>query len=81
LPFGNYLRAYNAAYCGPRGFRAGAGGSVMRNEYPAFIVNAQAFTMNALPLVRAPGIAAESPQDLHVQIRGLGAESPVFWGA
>jgi hypothetical protein len=24
----------------------------------------------------APGIAAESPQDLHRQIRGLGAESP-----
>jgi hypothetical protein len=32
----------------------------------------------ALPLVRAQGIAAESPQDLHWQIRGLGAESPVF---
>jgi hypothetical protein len=30
------------------------------------------------PLVRARGIAAESPQDLHKQIRGLGAESPVF---
>jgi hypothetical protein len=28
-------------------------------------------------LVRAQGIAAESPQDLHGQIRGLGAESPV----
>jgi hypothetical protein len=28
--------------------------------------------------VRAQGIAAESPQDLHKQIRGLGAESPVF---
>jgi hypothetical protein len=27
---------------------------------------------------RAQGIAAESPQDLHRQIRGLGAESPVF---
>jgi hypothetical protein len=26
----------------------------------------------------AQGIAAESPQDLHGQIRGLGAESPVF---
>jgi hypothetical protein len=26
------------------------------------------------------GIAAESPQDLHWQIRGLGAESPVFLG-
>jgi hypothetical protein len=25
----------------------------------------------------APGIVAESPQDLHKQIRGLGAESPV----
>jgi hypothetical protein len=25
---------------------------------------------------RAPGIVAESPQDLHWQIRGLGAESP-----
>jgi hypothetical protein len=25
----------------------------------------------------APGIAAESPQDLHWQIRGLAAESPV----
>jgi hypothetical protein len=24
------------------------------------------------------GIVAESPQDLHWQIRGLGAESPVF---
>jgi hypothetical protein len=24
------------------------------------------------------GIAAESPQDLHEQIRGLAAESPVF---
>jgi hypothetical protein len=32
----------------------------------------------ALPLVRAQGIEAESPQDLHEQIRGLGAESPVF---
>jgi hypothetical protein len=31
-----------------------------------------------LPLVRAQGIAAESPQDLRWQIRGLGAESPVF---
>jgi hypothetical protein len=31
-----------------------------------------------LPLVRARGIGAESPQDLHWQIRGLGAESPVF---
>jgi hypothetical protein len=29
----------------------------------------------------AQGIAAESPQDLHGQIRGLGAESPVFLGA
>jgi hypothetical protein len=27
---------------------------------------------------RAQGIVAESPQDLHWQIRGLGAESPVF---
>jgi hypothetical protein len=27
--------------------------------------------------VRAQGIVAESPQDLHRQIRGLGAESPV----
>jgi hypothetical protein len=27
---------------------------------------------------RAQGIEAESPQDLHWQIRGLGAESPVF---
>jgi hypothetical protein len=26
----------------------------------------------------APGIVAESPQDLHEQIRGLEAESPVF---
>jgi hypothetical protein len=26
----------------------------------------------------AQGIAAESPQDLHWQIRGLAAESPVF---
>jgi hypothetical protein len=26
------------------------------------------------------GIAAESPQDLHKQIRGLAAESPVFCG-
>jgi hypothetical protein len=34
----------------------------------------------ALPLVRAQGIAAESPQDLHKQIRGLAAESPVFCG-
>jgi hypothetical protein len=31
--------------------------------------------------VRARGIGAESPQDLHGQIRGLGAESPVFCGA
>jgi hypothetical protein len=31
-----------------------------------------------LPL-GARGIAAESPQDLHRQIRGLGAESPVFF--
>jgi hypothetical protein len=31
----------------------------------------------ALPLVRAPGIEAEIPQDLHEQIRGIGAESPV----
>jgi hypothetical protein len=30
----------------------------------------------------AQGIAAESPQDLHQQIRGLGAESPVAaWAA
>jgi tripartite ATP-independent transporter DctP family solute receptor len=29
------------------------------------------------PLVRAQGIGAESPQDLHEQIRGLEAESPV----
>jgi hypothetical protein len=28
----------------------------------------------------AQGIGAESPQDLHKQIRGLGAESPVFCG-
>jgi hypothetical protein len=32
---------------------------------------------------RAPGprkgIEAETPQDLHGQIRGVGAESPVFW--
>jgi hypothetical protein len=28
----------------------------------------------------AQGIAAESPQDLRWQIRGLGAESPVFCG-
>jgi hypothetical protein len=27
----------------------------------------------------APGIGAESPQDLHGQIRGLEAESPVFF--
>jgi hypothetical protein len=33
----------------------------------------------ALPRVRAQGIAAESPQDLHWQIRGLGAESLVFF--
>jgi hypothetical protein len=25
----------------------------------------------------APGIAAEIPQDLHKQIRGIGAESPI----
>jgi hypothetical protein len=30
--------------------------------------------------MRAQGIAAESPQDLHRQIRGLEAESPVFCG-
>jgi hypothetical protein len=29
-------------------------------------------------LVRAPGIAAESPQELHGQFRGLAAGSPVF---
>jgi hypothetical protein len=34
--------------------------------------------MDALPLVRAQGIVAESPQELHGQFRGLGAESPVF---
>jgi hypothetical protein len=34
----------------------------------------------ALPLGARNGIAAESPQDLHWQIRGLGAESPVFLG-
>jgi hypothetical protein len=28
----------------------------------------------------AQGIAAESPQELHWQFRGLGAESPVFCG-
>jgi hypothetical protein len=28
----------------------------------------------------AQGIVAESPQDLHKQIRGLGAKSPVFCG-
>jgi hypothetical protein len=32
-----------------------------------------------LPLVRAQGIEAESPQELHKQFRGLAAESPVFW--
>jgi hypothetical protein len=32
-----------------------------------------------LPLVRAPGIAAESPQEAHWRFRGLGAESPVFF--
>jgi hypothetical protein len=32
---------------------------------------------NPLP-AHAQGIAAESPQDLHLQIRGLGAESPFF---
>jgi hypothetical protein len=26
----------------------------------------------------AQGIAAEIPQDLHMQIRGIGAKSPVF---
>jgi hypothetical protein len=29
-------------------------------------------------ICHAQGIAAESPQDLHWQIRGLGAESPAF---
>jgi hypothetical protein len=29
-----------------------------------------------LAALRAPGIGAESPQDLHEQIRGLGADSP-----
>jgi hypothetical protein len=29
----------------------------------------------------AQGIAAESPQELHEQFRGLGAESPVFLSA
>jgi hypothetical protein len=38
-----------------------------------------AFT-NPLP-AHAPGIAAEIPQDLHGQIRGIAAESPVFCGA
>jgi hypothetical protein len=33
---------------------------------------------NSLLAVRRNGIVAESPQDLHWQIRGLGAESPVF---
>jgi hypothetical protein len=32
----------------------------------------------ALPLVRARGIVAESPQEAHGRFRGLGAESPVF---
>jgi hypothetical protein len=31
-----------------------------------------------LPLGRAQGIAAESPQEAHWRFRGLGAESPVF---
>ncbi|MDR1179729.1 MAG: hypothetical protein LBK44_04425 [Spirochaetales bacterium] len=31
------------------------------------------------PLVRAQGIATESPQELHGQFRGLAAESPVFF--
>jgi hypothetical protein len=35
-------------------------------------------TGSELPI--APGIAAESPQDLPKQIRGLAAESPVFCG-
>jgi hypothetical protein len=34
----------------------------------------------ALPLAPARGIGAESPQDLHWQIRGLAADSPVFLG-
>jgi hypothetical protein len=34
----------------------------------------------AVNLSYAQGIAAESPQDLHRQIRGLAAESPVFCG-
>ncbi|MDR1316465.1 MAG: hypothetical protein LBK13_06285 [Spirochaetales bacterium] len=29
----------------------------------------------------AQGIAAESPQEAHRRFRGLGAESPVFYGA
>jgi hypothetical protein len=30
--------------------------------------------------VGVQGIGVESPQDLHGQIRGLGADSPVFYG-
>jgi hypothetical protein len=32
------------------------------------------------PLPAARGIVVESPQELHKQFRGLGAESPVFRG-
>jgi hypothetical protein len=37
-------------------------------------------TFLALPLVRAQGIVAESPQEAHKRFRGLAAESPVFCG-
>jgi hypothetical protein len=35
---------------------------------------------NILKTLGAQGIVAEIPQDLHKQIRGIGAESPVFFG-
>jgi hypothetical protein len=60
-------------------------GAVMRNfaqQNCAAALLASEFAEHkfAVRLLRAQGIAAESPQDLHWQIRGLGAESPVFCG-
>jgi hypothetical protein len=44
---------------------------------PCVLVGHEFAFANSLPAAgRAPGIGAESPQDLHGQIRGLGAESP-----
>jgi hypothetical protein len=52
------------------------------NYAPRKLPRAISWPCSELPLAgRAQGIAAESPQDLRRQIRGLAAESPVFLSA